>query len=201
MSVAGPPRLPLFPLRAVLFPGGPMRLRIFERRYLDMIRDCARDGSGFGVCLILDGGAAGAPAGPAAVGTEARIEDFDSTPEGLLGITARGARRFHVEHTHVRDSGLIVGEVRWLPQAPAQPVPAEHGLLATLLGNLLERFGELPDDATLLDEAGWVSWRLAEILPLEQVDRQVLLQLDDGCDRLDRLAQWLPRLQGEAPER
>jgi Lon protease-like protein len=194
-------RLPLFPLRAVLFPGGPIRLRIFERRYLDMIRDCARDGSGFGVCLILEGAQAGAPARPAAVGTEARIEDFDSTPEGLLGITARGGRRFHVERTHVRDSGLVVGQVRWLPEAPAQPVPAEHGLLAALLGNLLGHFGELPDDAVLLDEAGWVSWRLAEILPLQQVDRQVLLGIDDGCDRLERLAQWLPRLQGEAPDR
>jgi Lon protease-like protein len=193
-------RLPLFPLRAVLFPGGAIRLRIFERRYLDMIRDCSRSGGGFGVCLILDGGEVGAPASPAAVGTEARIEDFDSTPEGLLGISARGARRFHVERTHVQDSGLVVGDVRWLPEAPAQPVPAEYGLLATLLGNLLEHFRQLPDDAALLDEAGWVSWRLAEILPLEQVDRQVLLQIDDGCDRLDRLAQWLPRLQGEASD-
>lgn len=198
MNATRPTRLPLFPLSAVLFPGGPLRLRIFERRYLDMIRDCARDGAGFGVCLILEGREAGAPALPAAIGTRARIIDFYTTPEGLLGIGARGEDRFHVERTHVRDSGLLIGEVRWLPPDPCLPVPAEHGLLANLLENLLGRFGELPDEGARLDDAAWVAWRLGEILPLEQSDRQFLLQIDDPGDRLDRLAEWLPKLQAQA---
>lgn len=198
MSVNGLCRLPLFPLGAVLFPGGPLRLRIFERRYLDMVRDCARDASAFGVCLILQGREAGAPATPAAVGTSARITDFYTLPDGLLGISARGETRFHVERIHVRDSGLIVGEVSWLGEGAPQPVPPEHGLLASLLENLLGHFGELPDDAAHLDDAAWVGYRLSEILPLEPSDRQFLLQLDDAGDRLDRLAEWLPRLQGDA---
>lgn len=197
MTLLGPNRLPLFPLSAVLFPGGEMRLRIFERRYLDMIRDCARDDCGFGVCLILKGAEIGEPATPAAIGTRARITDFYTMPDGLLGISIRGDRRFHVERTVVRDSGLIVGDVHWFDEEVARSVPPEHGLLATLLENLLSRFGDLPDDARRLDDAAWVGWRLSEILPLEANDRQFLLQLPDPTDRLDRLAEWLPRLQGE----
>jgi len=55
--------LPLFPLQAVLLPGASIKLRVFERRYLDMVRECGRNGSGFGVCLILEGAETGAPAG------------------------------------------------------------------------------------------------------------------------------------------
>ena len=58
--------LPLFPLRTVLVPGAALDLRIFERRYLDMVRDCGRQGSGFGVCLLVDGDEVGALATPAA---------------------------------------------------------------------------------------------------------------------------------------
>ncbi|MBX3727376.1 MAG: LON peptidase substrate-binding domain-containing protein [Xanthomonadales bacterium] len=190
-------RLPLFPLGTVLFPGGPLQLRIFERRYLDLVRDCARDGSSFGVCLILAGREAGEPATPAAIGTSARITDFFTREDGLLGITAVGERRFHVDSVHARDNGLLVAQVRWLDAEPGGgPVPAQHGLLATVLRDLLERFDDLPDDATLLDDAAWVAWRLAEILPLAPADRQVLLQLDEAEARLDRLAQWLPRIRG-----
>lgn len=191
-------RLPLFPLGTVLFPGGPLQLRVFERRYLDLVRDCARDGTPFGVCLILAGREAGEPATPAAVGTSARITDFFTREDGLLGISAVGERRFHVDSVQVRDSGLLVGQVRWLDpeRGGGGPVPAQHGLLATVLRDLLERFDDLPGDGGLLDDADWVAWRLAEILPLAPADRQVLLQLDEAEARLDRLAQWLPRIRG-----
>ncbi|MGH8088898.1 MAG: LON peptidase substrate-binding domain-containing protein, partial [Stenotrophomonas sp.] len=69
--------LPLFPLHAVLLPGAALGLRVFERRYLDMLRECSRNDIPFGVCLILDGEEVGAPATPAAHGVEARIDDFD----------------------------------------------------------------------------------------------------------------------------
>ena len=94
--------LPLFPLSSVLFPGGTLSLRIFEPRYLDLVKRCGRSGEGFGICLILDGREAGAPAIPAALGTEAAIVDFAMTDDGLLGLTVQGRRRFHVERTRVK---------------------------------------------------------------------------------------------------
>ena len=34
--------LPLFPLDTVLFPGGVLPLKVFEARYIDMVRDCMK---------------------------------------------------------------------------------------------------------------------------------------------------------------
>ena len=172
--------LPLFPLHTVLVPGAALDLRIFERRYLDMVRGCGRSGSGFGVCLILDGDEAGRPATPAAFGCEALIEDFGSTPEGLLSLRVRGRRRFHVLRTRVRDSGLVVADIEWRDDdAPSPRLRPEHALLAELLRRILVQIGgEHSEPAPLLFEnAAWVGWRLAELLPLAMPQRQALLQL------------------------
>lgn len=193
----GTRELPLFPLSTVLHPGGRLDLRIFEPRYLDMVRECARSGAGFGVCLIVRGNEAGAPAVPAAIGTLARIIDFSTLPDGLLGIVARGEARFRVQRTRVRDNGLVIAEVDLLPADPALPVPPQSGVLATILRRMAEQVGgELgaASDA-LFDDAAWVAWRLAELLPLEMEERQQLLQSDDPAQRLQWLAEWLPRFQ------
>lgn len=189
--------IPLFPLSAVLFPGGPLSLRIFEQRYLDLVRDCARRSSGFGVCLILQGREAGEPAVPAAVGTLACITDFYTLPDGLLGIAAEGGARFHVATTRVRDNGLVHGEVDFWPDEPAVAVPPEHGLLATILERLIEKAGGPFAKAarTCYDDASWVGFRLAEALPLDENERQQLLQMTDPLQRLGRLTQYIPRFQ------
>lgn len=189
--------LPLFPLRTVLFPGGEMRLRVFEPRYLDMIRQCSRTDSGFGVCLILDGQEVGAPATPAAFGTRARIIDFNVGDDGLLGLQVRGDCRFHVLRTRVRDNGLIVADVDVLPEPPPAIVEPEHGLLVTLLERLIERFGGPHARAAraCFDDSAWVGYRLAELLPFTDPERQELLQCDDGHERLCRIVQRLPQFQ------
>ncbi len=189
--------IPLFPLNSVLFPGGALGLRIFEQRYLDMVRDCARDGSGFGVCLILHGDEAGAPAVPAAIGTLARIVDFYTLPDGLLGISLEGGDRFHVEDTRVRDNGLAHGHVQFWPAESPVPLPAEYELLATILERLLEQVGGpfAKADRSLYEDAGWVGFRLAEALPLENTERQHLLQMIQPLERLAQLMNYLPRFQ------
>lgn len=189
--------LPLFPLSTVLFPGGRLDLRIFERRYLDMVRDCARTGSGFGVCVIVRGREAGEPAVPAAFGTVAKITDFTTLPDGLLGITARGAETFHVDRTRVRDSGLVIGEVSLREAQPPTPVPPEFAVLATILERLAEQLGGdlARAERQRFDDAEWVGFRLAEVLPLTLDERQRLLQATDAIARLQLLADWLPRFQ------
>jgi Lon protease-like protein len=185
--------LGLFPLHAVLLPGGVLGLRVFEPRYLDLVRDCGRDGSGFGVCMIIDGEEAGAAAMPAAFGTEARIEDFGSDERGLLTLRVRGHRRFHVRRTRVRDSGLVVGEVAWCDPDPDDELRAEHAVLGTLLQRLFEQVGgeNAAAGPRQLDDAAWVGWRLAELLPLDNLQRQALLQQDDPHARLQHLLDWI----------
>ncbi len=192
-SVSARP-LPLFPLNTVLLPGARLPLRIFEPRYLDLVRDCTRSDSGFGVCLILEGQEVGEPALPAALGCEARIVDFASTDDGLLGITVQGARRFHVLQTRVRDNGLIMADVEWRGGSPTTRIRPEHELMAQLLARLLDRAG-VDCSKPELEDADWVGWRLAEWLPLTCVERQALLVEDDAHQRLQRLLEHLPRFQ------
>ncbi len=187
--------LPLFPLAAVLFPGGRVSLRVFEPRYLDLVRDCARRDAPFGVCLILEGEEVGAPARPAAIGTLARIVDFFTLPDGLLGIEVAGGERFRAGVSRVRDNGLLIVRARQWPAEPHVRVPPEYGLLATIAERLVGcRPGPAPPrDA--FDDASWVGFRLAELLPLEATERQQLLELTDPLRRLARLLDWLPRFQ------
>ncbi|BBJ95168.1 MULTISPECIES: LON peptidase substrate-binding domain-containing protein [Xanthomonas] len=186
--------LPLFPLHSVLLPGATIGLRVFERRYLDLVRDCGRTGSSFGVCLILDGSDVGAPAVPAAYGTEVRIEDFDVGNDGVLVLRLRGTRRFRVQRSRVRDNGLVVGEVSWCEPDSDDELRPEHGLLATVLERMLEQVGGEFASAGpgLLDQAAWVGWRLAELLPLSEGQRLSLLQEDDPHRRLEQLLAWMP---------
>lgn len=186
--------LGLFPLHTVLVPGASLGLRVFEPRYLDLVRDCGRAGKGFGVCLILDGDEVGAPASAAAYGTEALIEDFGSDDDGLLTLQVRGARRFHTQRVRVRDNGLQVADVEWCDPDPGDAVRPEHSLLVTLLERLIERIGGEHAHApkAQFDDAAWVGWRLAELLPLQDAQRQALLQIDDPHQRLDRLLVLLP---------
>jgi Lon protease-like protein len=180
---------PLFPLHTVLFPGGILPLRIFEPRYLDMIGECLRSGSVFGVCLITGGQETGAPAACCDVGTSARITDWNRMPDGLLGISVTGDQRFRVLSRRVRKDNLLTAEIEWLKSAGAA---AQAGLLAPLAG-LLERIlsdGELryATRNARYDDAPWVSCRLAELLPIPLSIRQELLELDDAAERLARIA-------------
>lgn len=185
--------LPLFPLHKVLLPGAAMDLRIFERRYLDLVRDCGRSGTGFGVCLILEGQEAGGPATPAAYGVEARIENFDMGEDGLLSLRVRGHRRFHVLRTRVRDNGLILADVEWRHSDEDLEILPEHALLGTLLQTMMEKVGtdlsKLPP--RVFEHAGWVGWRLAQVLPITPQQRVSLLQEDDVNARLQRLLEWI----------
>ncbi|WP_457319669.1 LON peptidase substrate-binding domain-containing protein [Stenotrophomonas sp. P5_B8] len=186
--------LPLFPLHAVLLPGARLGLRVFERRYLDMLRECSRQESTFGICLILDGDEVGRPASPAAYGVEARIEDFDVGPDGVLVLRLRGQRRFHVLRTRVRDNGLILADVAWSTPDHDDELRPEHALLATVLEHIIEQAGTAfaPTHPAQLEQAAWVGWRLAELLPLEEPHRLQLLQHDDPHQRLEDLLGWMP---------
>ena len=179
--------LPLFPLRTVLVPGASMALRVFEPRYLDMVRECGRAGGSFGVCLLLDGVEPGVVTSTAAVGTEAAIEDFSTGDDGLLSLRLRGRRRFLARRTRVRDNGLVVATVGWREPDVDDELRPEHAVLGQVLRHILEQAGGEHARAARLDDAAWVGWRLVELLPLSERQRQGLLQEDDPHARLGEL--------------
>jgi Lon protease-like protein len=190
--------LPLFPLNTVLFPEGPLSLRIFEPRYVDMIGRCMRESSSFGVVAILSGAEAGGEvAATAQSGTTARIVDFSKLPDGLLGITCQGERKFRLVRRWQRPDGLHLGEIEYLPPESLLDTPQEHQHLAELLGKVLPELGEpYASMPTKLTDASWVGCRLAEILPLSLTDRVSLLEVEEPLARLARLDALLRKVSG-----
>ncbi len=184
--------LPLFPLHTVLVPGAALGLRVFEPRYLDLVRECGRRDSGFGICLIAKGDEAGTPAVPVACGTEARIEDFDTGADGLLQLRLRGHRRFRLGSTRVRDNGLVEADVAWCEPDPVAELQPQHALLGEVLRRILEQLdADVAIPERRFDEAAWVGWRLAELLPLTLGQRQRLLEEDDPDRRLDAMLELI----------
>lgn len=191
---------PLFPLRSVLFPGGRMALRIFEQRYLDLVRSTLREQTSFGVIHLHQGSEVnGDDQRPqlAVVGCEAHIVDWDQTDDGLLGLVVEGGRRFRLRSSAQDASGLHRGTVEWLDEVEDIPLPEEADELAALLSQLLDHphvqrmgmSGEVSGTGDLVN-------RLAQLLPLEPADVYPLLEVDDPLQRLDVLHELLERVSG-----
>ncbi len=192
--------IPLFPLGTVLFPDGPLPLRVFEPRYLDLVSRCLRQDSEFGVVLIVGGGDTG-EVETSSVGTLARIIDWYQGSDGILGITARGTRQFRLRGMSRQPDGLYMGEVEMLPEMPRVPLPEEFRPLATLLASVIDDLGRLYDAIEKrYDDAAWVGCRLAEILPMPPADKQRCLEVTDPVELLQYLRPMLRPFRREKPQ-
>ena len=188
----------LFPLHTVLFPGGPLPLRIFETRYTDMVRRCMREQQPFGVVLIQEGDEAGPVATTATVGCSARIVDFYTLKDGFLGISCVGDRKFRVLRVWRAPDGLNMGEVTWLEAEPAHALPEEYERLGDTVRRAVDELAQQYQHVEKhFDDAAWVGARLTELLPIELNDKQVLLELDDPVARLAALLELVPSGAGE----
>ena len=199
-----PEELPLFPLRTVLFPGGNLPLRIFEPRYLDMIKRCMREDRGFGVVLIRSGVEARTDRNANqpdifSFGTEATVVDFNQLSDGLLGVVARGGRKFRVDETWEQDDHLMMGRVQICPEEPVGTLTDEHdGLVAILRDLVVHPMIQKMQLEVDFDDARSVSWRLSELLPIEPEIKQSLLQLGYPRERLAELARLVDKLRGDS---
>jgi Lon protease-like protein len=196
--------LPIFPLNTVLFPGGVLPLRVFETRYMDMVRDCMKAETGFGVCLITQGTEVqrrkGDSATPERVGVLAEIRDWDMREMGVLNITTIGRDRFRILDSSTSSGGLIRAKAEIIDPDEPSPIEDEHAacvqLLARIIAELEERHAKEPDDDDsgtrtfpfaepyTLGDAGWVANRLCEVLPVPLKAKQKLMELEDGRERL-----------------
>jgi uncharacterized protein len=189
-------KVPLFPLSTVLYPGGPLPLRIFEPRYLDMISDCLKNDTPFGVLLIRSGSETG-PATTYEVGTLARITDWYQGSDGLLGITAVGEQRFRLISVARRADGLNIGEIELLEPEDYQSLPEEYKPLANILAGVLDDLGRLYESLERqYDDAGWVGYRFAEILPITPEQKQSCLEANDVMQRLTLVQEVLNTVRG-----
>jgi hypothetical protein len=182
----------LFPLQTVLFPGGLLPLRIFEQRYMDMVKECLKRGATFGVCLIRNGTEVGAPATPEDIGCTARIVQWDMQQLGLLQVTAQGERRFRIVERRIEPSGLALARVQWLEDESDAAVPERFAACRRLLELVVQQRGAALFAAPLrFDSSAWLSARLSEILPVPLAAKQKLMELDDSLQRLEILQKFL----------
>lgn len=190
--------VPLFPLRTVLFPGGPLPLRIFESRYIDMISQCMKSDSPFGVLLIREGNEAGL-ATTHEVGTLATITDWYQGSDGLLGVTAVGGSRFRLLSGRQQANGLNIGEIDVIPPEPTMTLPDEYASLRKILEGVLDDLGRLYESLERrFDDAVWVTYRLVEILPIELEEKQQFLESSDTLARLKLIDELLNTVRGPA---
>lgn len=187
--------IPLFPLNTVLFPGGPLPLRLFEPRYIDMVSACLKQQSEFGVVAIEAGGEVG-PSQIFDVGTLATISDWYQGSDGLLGITATGTRRFKLLSEHAQADGLRVGQIVELDDEPYLELPEKFAPLAPMLESILDDLGKLyVGIERKLDDATWVGYRFSEILPLTAESKQQCLTMTSAEQRLEIIAAVLSKVK------
>ena len=187
--------IPIFPLNTVLFPGGRLPLRIFEVRYVDMTKACIRDDSVFGVCQILDGGEVGAPAVAAPLGCTARITEWDVPAAGLFNLVTRGERVFRILDQYVQPDGLIRAQVVVEEEREPRSLPPSHRMLSTMVGEIIDKIGRQHfEQPARLEDAQWVAYRLAEILPLSRDQKLQMLQERDPWALLEQVQQAVLQL-------
>lgn len=190
-------KIPLFPLNVVLFPEGELKLRIFEPRYIDMVSDCLRNNIGFGVCLIQDDKDIEKSSDFFSMGTYAKIIDWEQMKDGLLGIVAKGEKRFRVHSYKKSKNNLYMGNVEWLNNNN-NPMPASYQNFSDLLREIVFRY-KLPiaNMTDRFNDANWVSERLAELLPFDLSDKQEILEMNSASNRFQYMEDLLKNIDSD----
>jgi Lon protease-like protein len=191
-------RLPLFPLQAVLFPGATLPLHIFEPRYREMVGRCLEHEEPFGICLILEGEEVGEPAIPRRVGTEAAIIASQRYPDGRYDIVVEGRRRFEVLRVD-ETRPYLRADVRFLEEPGGRSEPGLAEAVAKLFEGILETLelsGQAVIDDTWKDlDARSLAYKVAAVLPVEEDEKQEILELPDVASRLRRIAELVMRVR------
>jgi Lon protease-like protein len=193
--------LALFPLRTVLFPGGLLSLKVFEARYLDLMGSCLRQSKPFGVIALKRGREVRVDADDDAdvtledIGTLAELIDIDSSAAGILQVRCRGTHRFTRGATAQRNDGLWLAQATLLPddevELPGQQYLGSVRGLANAITTLKAQGAEPFLEPHLFDQAGWVSNRWCEILPISLAAKQKLMELPDPQVRLQLVDEFL----------
>ena len=183
--------IPLFPLKTVLLPANTLGLKIFEPRYLDMIANCMRENSLFGVVLIHKGEETGADTDVYSIGTTSTISDWEHRADGLLGITALGVERFEILSTRTQADGLTLAEIKILEDNDSPEIPEQYHYMLELLDHISAQAGRIRVDNQSFCQ---ILYQLIYLLPIEVTLKQRLLEIPEGGDRAVILHAELIRL-------
>ncbi|HSK44585.1 MAG TPA: LON peptidase substrate-binding domain-containing protein [Candidatus Binatia bacterium] len=174
------PLLPLFPLEIVVFPGAPLPLHIFEPRYKEMIGECLSQDRAFGMVRAKENALS-------AIGCSARIiEVIKKYEDGRLDIAAEGAQRFEIIQVN-QERSFLQAEVAFFDDEPsivsnsdADTVIQLHEQLFTMMGQTVE----------IDRNAAFLSFRLAQDLPVDLDFKQTLLEMKSEAERIEILTEY-----------
>lgn len=187
----------MFPLNTVLFPYAHTRIHVFESRYKELVELCLYEDRPFGIVLIRAGDEVGGLADPYLVGTAVRIDKVDYLEEGRLDIQVHGERRFRIRELDDTKS-YLVGKVEPVVELEVEPNEESAELIEqarlqfeSLIHRLLDRqeFNvgiRFPEDPVVL------SFLIANLLSMENLEKQRLLET---TDTIERMANLIPILQ------
>jgi Lon protease-like protein len=200
----------MFPLSAVLYPGAPLSLHVFEPRYRQLVNDCVAGSGEFGVVLIARGSEVGGGDQRLNFGTVAVIEGVSPMPDGRCTLLAFGTRRITVEHWH-DDDPYPLATVREVDDTrrtddgktyttAVRSVRRVRALLSEL-GEAPALSGDIDFVAEFDSDADAAMWFLCSIAPVSAFDSHRLLCAATANERMallcalcDDLAEDLTRL-------
>jgi uncharacterized protein len=189
--------LPLFPLNTVLFPRTSMPLRIFEARYKDMIGECLENGTPFGVCLIQEGKESGGIALPHVLGTLAEIKKAEHKANGDIHITIEGSKRFRlVEELKRSPTWLARVEILEEPVGDQDTTRDAKEELRAAMSRYANLYYLLTSKQLMFEkhfrDPVRLSYYLADLLELDNDEKQALLEAPDAATRLEIERELLP---------
>jgi Lon protease-like protein len=186
--------MPMFPLSSVLFPYMPLRLRVFEERYLIMLAELLKnEDAQFGVVLIERGWEVGGGEQCFDLGTIAEITQLGAQ-EGFVGLVAQGGRRFAVtqwlkDAPHPRAEISEIADLEWdiglwqLREETEQLVRRTLAVASEFAGNVW------PADIELSPDPAAAAWQLAAIAPINALDQVRLLRVGSFEELLGRVSE------------
>lgn len=191
--------IPLFPLNSIIFPKGRISLQIFESRYVDLIRECLKQQTGFGVVLIEEGNEVahkGQKLDIHRVGTYCEVVDWNELPNGLLGITVEGKRTFSIIESWREKNNLCMAEINFRTDDSTDAEPVQVGDEFKEYVELLKGLAAHPMVEDLNIEISFenlreIAWCLAELLPVSNKEKQAILEIRDPIRRLEQIELYI----------
>lgn len=187
--------LPMFPLQTAMVPGELLPLRIFEPRYVAMVRHCLdTEQPLFGVVLIAAGREVGGGEVRHDVGVLARITQWAETGAGKYQLRCETGERIRVSRW-LDDDPYPQADVAIWPDEPSPPVGDDRiDELEARVVSVFERVAEARGTrlaADALDLSGGIRgdatlrmYAMASRIPMGTADKYAVLAAPSAQDRL-----------------
>lgn len=189
----------MFPLESAVLPNQDLPLRIFEPRYVALVRHCVEADDPFGVVLISRGREVGGGETRCDVGVLTRITECVDHGLDRYSLRCRTGERIRVREWLTDDPYPRAAVTLW-PDEPGDPVTLEQlreveDRVIALFERIAEARGaQLPGRDVLLgydeadaDDPGPLMFGLAARIPIGTADRYAVLTAPSAADRLAAL--------------